>query len=203
MVMSKPKAGFIGGAKTRILVCDRCKSIDHVPMFHGDVSKDVDVLMEEVVERHQQSHGTRELRMGGVRPEMRSYTVPLLSWEDPQQQAQIIEKVRQEHGHTGVGKDEYYQVRDQYREDALSCFRKHGSPGDGDCPDYMTHKMRIGNPTISRADEKAADADAKILFGVARGAGFSKRMKADSLHNTKLCQWCPVHFQKREHVKGY
>lgn len=192
--------GFIGGPKTRLLVCDRCQSIDLVPPFNGD-SNDDDVLMETVVDRHLVAHRDATVRMGGGTPEMRSYTVPQAAWDDDAQRKQIIDKLREEHKHTGIG-DSWYSFRDQYREDALSCFAAHHRPQNG-CHDYMDESKRIGNPTITASEAKEADREAQMLLGVARGSGLTRRMTREAA--TYLCKFCPVHtmaIQRRRDSHG-
>ena len=106
--------------------------------------------------------------------------------ERHRKRAQILAEIMKNTGGAGHGEGlgELYDVRNNYMEDAMACWRfKHGRTSD--CDDYMSHKMNI------LADSKAERKD----------LGLDPKQRAV----IKVCQFCPVHSivkQRKNKARG-
>lgn len=172
------------GPKLRILVCHTCKAMQPIPDVPGGRGDD-ELLMARVME-HQfpPVHVGNEVQS---RPhEMILCRVPESLWTNTSHRAGLVKEIQK---HTtgaggGEGLGEMYDVKNNYQEDAMACWRfKHGRTSN--CDDYMSDKMTL------MADSK----------GERKELGLNPRERA----TIKLCQFCPVHsvvMQRRRKAAG-
>lgn len=165
--------------KIRILVCHDCKVIQPIPDYEGPVDHD-EMLMARVAEhQYPGSQPTRGHSMDLGR-------ISEKSWNDTGKRSQIVAEIQKNTGGAGSGEGlgELYDVKNNYMEDAMACWRfKHGRTAS--CDDYMSDKMTL------LADSVAERKD----------LGLNPRERA----TIKLCQFCPVHsivMQKKRKKAG-
>lgn len=184
--MSNLEIGSVGlsgdGPKLRILVCHTCKAMVPIPDVPGGRGDD-EMLMARVMEHQfEPEHVGREIQS---RPhEMILCRVPEQLWNNTQIRAHVVAEIQK---HTrgagdGEGLGELYDVKNNFMEDAMHCWRfQHGRTSN--CDDYMSDKKLI------LADSRAERRD----------LGLDPRERA----SVKLCQFCPVHsvVQQRKNKK--
>ena len=158
----------LGEDGVRLYICDPCKQIIPIPNHDGPAYNDF--LMNRVDE----DHGRRGHPFAVL-------TVNKTAWEHPDGQKKIKQVIADaaKGGTTGFGGD-FYAVKDQFVEDALSCFKKHFF--NTDCNDYNSNQMRLTPGTA--AERKAADLP-----------------EYRSARDVYLCQFCPVHTKVMEAAK--
>lgn len=145
----------------RLLVCKNCKTIEPLPDYTGDPEHDH--LLNYLVQPH---------RTNGEEHIGQLATVQADQWNNPVIQREIRKKLVAEFGgETGLG-SEFYNTRDTFREDAMSCWKQHQR--NPDCNDYKSDQKRLTPGT----------AEAR------REAGMSAYR---SQHDRYLCEFCPVH----------
>jgi hypothetical protein len=145
----------------RLLVCRDCKTIEPLPDYTGDPEHDH--LLNYLVKPHR-TNGEEHIGMLA--------RVETTDWNDPRIQREISKKLVTEFGgETGLGSD-FYNTRDTFREDAMSCFRQHHR--NPDCNDYKSDAKRL---TPNTAQER-------------KEAGLGPY---HSEHDRWLCDYCPVH----------
>lgn len=145
----------------RLLVCRECKTIEPLPDYVGDPAHDY--MLDYLVKPH---------RTDGQEHIGQLARVAASDWNDVRIQQEISKKLVSEFGgETGLGSD-FYNTRDTFREDAMSCWRQHNR--NPDCGDYKSDKKRLTPGT----------ADAR------REAGMPTYR---SQHDRYLCEFCPVH----------
>lgn len=154
------------GPLIRILYCHDEDTLDVVPMFTGP--PEYDYAMKVVVERkHTTPSGLKHI--GQV------YVVEESLWADRKTRKTIVDQFRRG-GSKGLAEmdSDYYNSRDTFSEDAMTCYSKHLRPV-GACADYRS-------------------ADKKILPNTAKErkeAGLAAPSKAPGA-SQHICSFCPV-----------
>jgi hypothetical protein len=121
----------------RLLLCKTCGSLEELPDYEGDPSRDF--LLEALVQKHPDHI---------AHPLMR---VEKKHWDSPSTRDSIIAKIRENTGHTGFD-PAFYNAKNTFQEDAHECWKKHlRNPG---CNDYKTASKRLTPDTA--AERKAA-----------------------------------------------
>lgn len=144
----------------RLLVCRDCKTIEPLPDYDGDVEHDA--MLNYLVEPHR-TNGLEHIGMLA--------RVEVSDWNDVQKQREITQQlVAKFGGETGLG-HEFYNTRDTFRDDAMTCWRQHNR--NPDCSDYHSDGKRL-TPGTAQARKEA-------------GLG-PYRAK----HDRYLCDFCPV-----------
>ncbi|MGW0626182.1 hypothetical protein [Streptomyces sp. NPDC002758] len=121
----------------RLLLCKTCGSLEELPDYEGDPSRDW--LLEALVKKHPDHIAHPMLR------------VEKKHWDSPSTRDTIIAKIRENTGHTGFD-PAFYNAKNTFQEDAHACWAKHlRNPG---CNDYKTASKRLTPDTA--AERKAA-----------------------------------------------
>jgi hypothetical protein len=121
----------------RLLLCKTCGSLEELPDYEGDPSRDF--LLEALVQKHPDHI---------AHPLMR---VEKKFWDSPSTRDSIIAKIRENTGHTGFD-PAFYNAKNTFQEDAHACWTKHlRNPG---CNDYKTASKRLTPDTA--VERKAA-----------------------------------------------
>jgi hypothetical protein len=121
----------------RLLLCKTCGSLEDLPDYEGDPSRDH--LLEALVRKHPDHV---------AHPLMR---VEKKHWDSPSTRDSIIAKIRETTGHTGLD-PAFYNAKSAFQEDAHACWQKHlRNPG---CNDYKSASKRLTPDTA--AERKAA-----------------------------------------------
>lgn len=142
----------------RLLRCHDCNTIDHLPDYEG-TDPNYDFALIDVIERfHKFPNG--EPHMGS----------PLMQM-DQKTYDKIAAAGRVDKAVFGI-ELEARALRDCYKDDANTCFNKHGRPEMG-CIDFHDDSKRIGNPA-----GRGLPAEARAILS-AKGA-------------TYICDYCPV-----------
>ena len=94
-----------------------------------------DPALEEFVLRHTHGYPDDKVIREGI---IKVWSVDQKTWDN----VDITTKVRKEIQElTG----QWYQDRDEFKEEALKCYNRHGNPDMGNkCPDFMNDDRRIG-----------------------------------------------------------
>jgi len=158
----------------RVLVCRNCKTIEELPDYDGDPA--TDTLLNILVSQHQKpvEHVGLLLKF------------PLKYWAVPKIQDEIVKQIRGGSEGLDAFQTNFYATKNQFAEDAMSCFSDHLRP-KGQCPDYKSDKKLLKPNT---------DADRKE-------AGLEKAGKTGP--KVYLCDFCPVksyNMQKSNAEKG-
>ena len=145
----------------RILVCRNCKTIEELPDYDGDPA--TDTLLNILVSKHQKpvEHVGLLLKF------------PFKYWAVPKIQEEIIKQIRGGSEGLDAFQTNFYATKNQFAEDAMSCFRDHNRP-KGQCADYKSDKKLLKPDT---------DAERK-------DAGLDKAGKTGP--KVYLCDFCPV-----------
>lgn len=161
----------------RLLICHDCKSVDALPDFDGPA--EYDQLLNYRVTQHRFPDGSEHYGiMGRAKQE---------DWENPTTREGILKEMAQKFGRPGTGTGlgiEYYNVKQNFQEEAFTCWRQHNRTTD--CSDWRSDSKRILPDT--RAERKEAGLDTK------------------SRPNIWLCDFCPVNqviFQKKQSKQGH
>jgi hypothetical protein len=144
----------------RILICRECKTLEVLPDFTGPAERD-DTLIA-LHSRHTLDDGRPHVcDLGRVEESV---------WNDPSKRQAVEGKIREAAGggDTGLGAL-YYQTRDTFREDAMTCWAQHNRVRL--CGDYKSDRKLLVPDT--KAERKEA------------GIGKYKS-------KTYLCDFCPV-----------
>lgn len=170
--------------KLRILVCHTCKAMVPIPDVPGGRGDD-EMLMARVME-HQfpPEHRGREVF---ARPhEMILCRIPETLWNNSSLRPQVVKEIQKHVGGAGEGEGlgELYDVRNNFMEDAMDCWRKeHGRTSN--CGDYMSDKKKILADSVSERRELGLDPTIRA--------------------SVKLCQFCPYHsvvMQRKRKARG-
>lgn len=146
----------------RLLACSECKTIEEFPDYEG--RPEGDHLLNRLIEKHGPAHRRHIGQM---------FKVPKARWDDPKAQSEIAKQIAAKlaGGETGLG-HEYYDLKNTFQEDAMSCWAKHmNSPA---CNDYHDPSKRLTPDTA--AERKAAGLPAYTTG-----------------KDQYLCDFCPVH----------
>lgn len=160
--------------KIRLMVCPVCKSIDPLPMYDGP---------DEYDETGQAKATMHMFGDGRFHPFIVG-TVSEKSWENPRTRSEIVKKVSSEVSPgEGVGLgDELYDVRSNYSEEAMKCWRiEHNRTKD--CGDWKIERKRLIPHT--QAERKAE--------------GMPHRAR-DIQSKTYLCDFCVMRSVKQNKV---
>lgn len=150
----------------RLYICQDDKQIIPLPNFTGPYYAD------HLLHRVDDDHGKRGHAFAVI-------TVNKEAWDHPDGRAEIKNMIANSGGQTGIGGD-FYDVKDQFVEDALSCFKAHFF--NENCSDYNSNEKRLTPGTA--AARKAADLP-----------------EYRSARDVYLCQFCPVHTKVLEAQK--
>lgn len=153
--------------QVRILMCLDCESLEEVPDYEGDPK--YDTLLEYVIAPHAYADGTRH------RGQLMK--VDKRHWEDAAVRAEIVKRIRDKTGHTGLD-PAFYDTKNTLVEDALKCFSQHHR--NPKCGDYKTDSKRL---TPGTAKERKA-------------AGLPKYRSPNDKY---LCDFCPVQMEVENH----
>lgn len=120
--------------QVRLLQCITCRTIQVIPDWKGH--PDDDPYLNDLVAQH----GGLE---GGHRANL--LTVSEAEWEKPAYKREIVDRMWS--GFTGFTPS-YYDAKNTFQEDALTCWKEHRRPGISThlCSDYRSPRKRIGNP---------------------------------------------------------
>lgn len=157
---------YNAGPQIRLLVCQQCKTIDELPDYDGDPRGDV--LLEVLCERH---------TTNGTPHKGHLMKVAVRMWSNPTVKNSILAEMRAKglggQGLAAFGMPDYYEVKSQFADDAMTCFAQHNRP-KGQCPDYRaSHKQLI---------PKTADLRKDLGLSAPGTTG----------PKTYLCDFCPV-----------
>jgi hypothetical protein len=155
----------VKGPDMRVLWCLVCDTLEELPLFDGDPEQDGHLAY--LLQNHQFPSG--EPHKGHL------FRVPQLQWENTEIRRRIIEQFKGG-GSKGIAEfdETFYDVKDTFKEDAMTCFNKHLRP-KGACPDYKSEKMMLLPNT--KAERKDA------------GLPDPKRAPGPKQY---LCSFCPV-----------
>lgn len=147
----------------RLLLCHDCKTLEELPDFDGPV--EYDTLLVTLTDRHQFPNG--EPHVG------RLIRVEKRAWDLPPLKDAILQQIRE--GSKGLAEFDtsYYDVRNTFQEDAMTCYAQHNRPKEG-CTDFNAPSKRLQPNT--KADRKEAGLTTD----------------AQSLPVIHLCSFCPV-----------
>lgn len=167
------------GPKIRLLVCHTCKSMTPIPDYQGPA--DHDEMLQARVAEHQYpgSNPTRGHHMDLGK-------ISEASWDNKSLRAQIVAEIQKQTVGSGQGEGlgELYDVKNNFAEDAMRCWRfEHGRTSN--CDDYMSSGKLI-----------LADSEAER-----RDLGLDPKARA----SISLCQFCPYHsvvMQRKRKARG-
>jgi hypothetical protein len=160
------------GPEVRLLVCSTCKTIEVLDDYTGPPERadQFDTILNLATEKHKD--GVERIPHVG-----QLFRVKQSAWNNPEAQQQVRAQViarLDPNAETGLGA-EAYAIRDNYREDAMSCWAEHNrNPG---CPDY-------------KSDAKLLTPDTQMER---KEAGIAKFDKHNPATQRFLCEYCPVH----------
>ena len=136
----------------RLLVCRACATVNEIPDYEGPPDRD-ELLMREV-SRHQQCT-PQGARVGGTSPQEAQSGDRFLArieahiWHDQEKRQDVLAQMGL--GHTGFDQ-RYYDVRNNLREDAMSCFNQHNRP-KGFCIDWKDESKVVGNGILDHEEQ--------------------------------------------------
>lgn len=160
------------GPEIRLLVCSNCRTIEVLDDYTGPPERaaEYDVVLNLALEKHQD--GVERIPHVG-----QMFRVKKSAWDSPNAQEQIRRQIIERldpNAETGLGA-EAYAIRDNFREDAMSCWAQHlRTPA---CPDYKSESKQLVPDT--KAERKEAG-----IMPFQRGNPATQRF---------LCEYCPVH----------
>lgn len=155
-------------SKVRLVVCPVCKTIEEIPDYSGPLK--YDYLLDAMAVKH--SYGAGQPHVGLI-----LFDVDQTEWNNSQTRLKIIEQVKERNG-AGLG-DEFYSVKETFKEDAMTCWKQHNRTRD--CDDFKADNKRIVPDT--KWDRKD--------LGLAP-------MKS----NRFICEFCPVHTVKMQRMRA-
>lgn len=165
--------GMTDQTAVRLLFCHDCRSVDKVPDFDGP--PEYDYYLDNRVQQHKFPNGDPHRGILGRCDDNETAIQAAID--------QMAANVAPGEG-VGLG-DSLYSMRDNYKEDAMQCWKKHGRTSD--CGDYRTDRMR--------------------LYADTRQARREEHMSLDKNErpNAWTCDFCVVHSlieQKQRKAKG-
>lgn len=158
----------------RALFCFDCRIVDELPPYDGPA--EYDYLLMDIIER---KHTTD----GGTPHVGTLARIPVLYWIVPNVKKEIISQVFDK----GTGKGlsafdaDFYDTRNQFYDDAMSCYQLHRRPAEG-CPDYKSEKKRV----MPKTAQDRKDAGLKAI-------------DPGTAPQVFICDFCPAkaHYQKK------
>ena len=164
--------------KIRLLICQTCGTIEALPLYEGDPR--YDDWLNSKTSVHKTPSGTPHI--GSLA------TVNSKDWANPTYHDAITKEIAQQltpagHG-AGFGQT-FYDTKDNFLQDAMTCWKGFNRTTDPGHCDYRKDSKRLLPDT--RAERKEAGMDPKTR------------------PNTFLCDFCPVHslvLQKRRKDAG-
>lgn len=146
----------------RLLACQQCHTIEELPDFDGPPEHDY--LLSHLVERH---------RTNGLEHIGALFKVEEDKWASDNVKKDVTKQIAAKlaGGETGLG-HAYYDLKDTFTADALSCYDKHLR--NPECNDYHSDPKRLTPGTA--AERKAAGLP-----------------EYRSNRDQYLCDFCPVH----------
>jgi hypothetical protein len=103
-----------------------------------------DPVLEDFVEKHTHGREDRDVISGLIQV----YQVDQRTWDT----MDVVTKIQDQ---LQAQTNQWYEERDEYREEALKCYNAHGNPDLSDgCPDYMDDSKLIGHASYKDDDGK-------------------------------------------------
>jgi hypothetical protein len=164
------------GACIRLLQCYTCKTLEVLPDYPQAANPQDDASLHYVNEKH--GGETQNPHNGAL------HRIEKRVWEDRAAKRQIVDEMWK--GTTGFTPS-YYDVKDQMRDDAVTCWNEHRKPNsEQPCLDYRDNSKIIRPPT--RKDRKQMARELEL-------AGQRNNIDLDRLANDMpklyLCSFCP------------
>lgn len=168
-------------SKIRLLICATCPSIEELPAYDGP--PEYDEWLNRALTKHRTANGTPHVGLPIA-------NVEASEWSDSTTREAIISKIY-EHGampgrSEGMG-SEYYDTKNNFLQDAMTCWKGFNRTTDPSHCDYKKDNKRLYPGTS--ADRKEAGLNPK------------------DRPNTFLCDFCPVNSivlrKKREKAGQY
>lgn len=146
----------------RILFCLDCGTLDEVPDFDGPA--EYDDLLEYAASKHETP--------SGLRHRGQLFSVEEKVWRNDEARRGIVNQLRD--GSKGIAEIEpsFYNVRNTFMDDAMTCYKKHLRPKEG-CPDWRSEKKKLVPDTAAERKE----------------AGLPIRPVGPTRY---ICDYCPV-----------
>jgi len=164
-----------------LLICKTCKSVEEIPyvktgkyLEDGKYDQEFNPFLEAATHAHNAKGCPRGLLAD----------VNVVYWMTPKIKDSIVAQIKEQFTGkdspltAGLGVD-FYNLKDTYSADAMSCWRIHNTP-KGQCSDYKTDRKLLNAGTdAERAKEGLGKSNIKVY----------------------LCQFCPVSMynQKRSY----
>ena len=102
-----------------------------------------DPVLEDFVERH--DHGMPDTAITH-RHMVETWAVDQKTWDAMDVVTQIRSELEKQH-------QAHYEEQDEYKEEALKCYNRHGNPDlSSGCPDYLNDDRRIGPASYDDGD---------------------------------------------------
>lgn len=157
----------VGPDQIRIYICQTDKLFIPIPS-DGVPPYKYDYLLHSIEDKH-----------GFRGHEFAIVAVTKKAWEDPEGQKLIVRQLKEAiaGGETGFG-HHFYDVKDQFKEDAMTCWKAHNRTYS--CDDFHADKMRLQPDT--RAERKSE--------------GLGKYQS-----NIFLCSFCPVNSLVEQRIR--
>ena len=213
----------------RIAVCNICLTMERMPDVHPKVPlvparlewksgetmtmrdddglpkmvPQFDPVLEDFVERHGHGRDDREAIAGAIQ----IYATDQKTWDS----IDVVQKVK---GELQAQTGQWYEERDLYREDAISCYNSHGNPtADEGCPDYMNgveEDPGVANAPLPMRHQSAATLPVMALETMtfetqdAEGNTISQQLPilASSAESMRQCDTCALALQCPGHQSG-
>jgi hypothetical protein len=127
----------------RLLACYGCNTLIKLHDFPDDRNPNEDAELVEACNRHQHNNLPEDRRRGLIfRCDQATYDV--LDVEQSIKDAELK-----------VGGKLFNETRDEFKDDAMRCYIRHGSPGvDTGCVDFRTEAKAMGNYKKVHPDER-------------------------------------------------
>lgn len=152
----------------RILVCRTCTTVDEIPDWEG--RPEDDPYLKNIVDKHGISHKGQLFRL------------PIGLWLKEDTKRHIVEQVKGVSKGLAAFDPEFYNVRNQFGEDALKCYGEHQRP-KGQCPEFrQEHKQLNPNTKVERKE-----------------AGLTLTPTGPKVY---LCDFCPVRTFNEKKARG-
>ncbi|WP_344585669.1 hypothetical protein [Nonomuraea roseoviolacea] len=118
-----------------------------------------DTLLDVAASRHEYAYEKPH-------PGLRMFRVKQTDWNDTRKRLDIIERLKEETG-DGLG-DEFYAVKETFKEDAMTCWKQHNRTKN--CDEFKSDRKRLMPDTTAER----------------KSAGFAPMQS-----NRFLCEFCP------------